>query len=87
MRFEIVDSRVPKADAKAQVAGRTLAEKPAHGPYTVSVSLQVRAGVDEGARGMLANMCTWKAFCVLPEASQGSCSSVQSCMVTCDKQR
>ena len=41
VRFEIVDSRVPKADAQAQAAGRALAEKPAHGPYTVSVSLQV----------------------------------------------
>jgi hypothetical protein len=41
VRFEIVDSRVLKADAKAQAAGRALAEKPAHGPYTVSVSLQV----------------------------------------------
>ena len=47
MRFEIVDSRVSAAEAEATQAlhgaasGRGLAEKPAHGPYTVSVSLQV----------------------------------------------
>lgn len=42
VRFEIVDSRVAEADAEAKAAGSALAEKPAHGPYTVSVSLQVR---------------------------------------------
>lgn len=41
VRFEIVDSRVAAADAAAADSGRALAEQPAHGPYTVSVSLQV----------------------------------------------